>query len=81
MLPAWSAQLRNLYWIKRACRQPDNNCRRRIWRRIAIEKKRLLKAGVQYLELHLVCRVLTNPSNKSAEQRLRVFYARDRLFD
>lgn len=80
MLPDWSSTIRNLYWIKRACRTVDNPCRRRIWRRIAVEKKRLLTEGVPYIELHLVCRHLTNLQNRNAESRLKAYYAQGRLF-
>lgn len=80
MLSPWSHSLANLYWLKRYCRSPDQNCRRRIWRKIAAEKKRLLSEGVEYLELHLVCRHLTNPRNQNAADRLRSYYAQGRLF-
>lgn len=42
MLPDWSSTLCNLYYLKRYCRLHDNACRRKAWRRIATEKKRLL---------------------------------------
>lgn len=80
MLPVWSHALANLYYLKRWCRIPDHNCRRRAWRKIAVEKKRLLGEGVEYIELHLVCRVLTNPRNQNARDRLRTYYAQGRLF-
>jgi hypothetical protein len=80
MLPNWANVLANLYYVKRWCRGPDDACRRRAWRKIAIEKKRLLGAGVEYIELHLVCRVLTNPLNQNARDRLRTYYAQGRLF-
>lgn len=81
MLPAWSNRLSNLYWVKRTCRRQDDACRRRVYRRIADEKKRLLLAGVPYLEVHLVCRYLTNPGNRNASDRLRAYRAQRRLFD
>jgi hypothetical protein len=80
-LPDWTYTLRNLYWHKRACRKPDDTCRRRAWRKIAAEKKRLLIAGVPYLELHLVTRYLTNPGNRNSYERLKAYYAQGRLFD
>lgn len=80
MLPEWSSQLANLYFRKRYCREHDNACRRKAWRKIAVEKKRLLSEGVEYIELHLVCRVLTNPRNRNAEGRLQNYYAQGRLF-
>jgi hypothetical protein len=66
--------------LKRYCRLYDDACRRRAWRKIAKEKKRLLEAGVPYLELHLVCRVLTNPRNQNARQRLRAYRSQLPLF-
>ena len=79
-LPSWSHLLANLYYLKRYCRQHDNACRRKAWRKIAVEKKRLLAGGVPYIELHLVCRVLTNPRNRNAAERLQNYYAQGRLF-
>ena len=79
-LPAWSSELANLYYRKRYCRLHDHAGRRRAWRKIAVEEKRLLAGGVNYLELHLVCRVLTNPRNKSAADRWRRYQAQLVLF-
>lgn len=75
VLPGWSGQLANLYFQKRWCRQHDDACRRRAWRRIAREKKRLLTQGVAYIELHLVCRILTNARNQLAVSRYLRFLA------
>lgn len=72
-LPPWAGVLANLYWFKRACR--TDACRRRYWRRIAREKKRLLAAGVPYLEVHLVSRVLAQPGNPRAAERLRRYFS------
>lgn len=80
MLPPWSHPLANLYFRKRYCRVSDHACRRRAWRKIAVEKKRLLSEGVEYIELHLVCRHLTNPQNRNAADRLQNYYAQGRLF-
>lgn len=77
-MPEWADRLHNLYWIKRAAR--SNADRRAAWRKIADEKKRLLEAGVPYIELHLWCRHLTNPRNSNAAARLRRYYAQGRLF-
>ncbi len=79
-LPPFTSTLANLYVLKRTCRTWDNPCRRRAWRKIATEKKRLLEAGVPYIELHLVSRYLTNPRNRNAMFRLRNYYAQGRLF-
>lgn len=69
----------NLYWHLRCCR--NDACRRRWYRKIAVEKKRLLAAGVSHVELHLVCRVATNPRNPNARDRLRSYYAQGSLLD
>lgn len=74
----FDSNLRALYWQKRACR--TDACRRRWWRRIAVEKKRLLAAGVPAIELHLWCRHLTNLRNPNAAARLDNFYAQGVLF-
>jgi hypothetical protein len=43
---------------------------RRTWhRRIRVEKLRLLKAGLPAIEIHLVSRILANPSNQFYEAR------------
>lgn len=78
VLPPWAGRLANLYFMKRWCRQHDNACRRRAWRRIATEKKRLLSLGVSYIEVHLVCRILTNPRNQAALSRYRRFLANEK---
>lgn len=80
MLPQWAGDLARLYLFKRNCRKWDNACRLRLFRRIAREKKRLLDAGVPYIELHLVCRLLTDPQRQSFRDRLRYYYAQGRLF-
>lgn len=81
MLPAWSGTLRNLYFSKRVCRPWDSAGLRKAYRKIAVEKKRLLLEGVPYIELHLVCRYLTNPRNENSSIRLQRYYRQGRLFD
>ena len=78
MLPAWSGELANLYYRARSCR--DRACKQRYWRRIAVEKKRLLASGVPYIELHLVTRVLARPGERSSEDRLRSYKSQLPLF-
>lgn len=78
MLPSWSGELANLYYRARSCR--DRACKQRYWRRIAVEKKRLLLGGVPYLELHLVTRVLARPADAGAVQRLRSYKSQVPLF-
>lgn len=69
MLPAWATNLAHLYWRLRAARSCSRPGPRTWRRRIAVEKKRLLDAGVPGIEVHLVCRVLVDPSNPRAEAR------------
>jgi hypothetical protein len=52
----------------------------RWYRRIRKEKKRLLEAGVPFIELHLTCRVLANPQNQNSVFRLANYHAQGRLF-
>lgn len=68
-LPDWSSDLRNLYWHLRYCRKFNQACRRRHYRKIAVEKKRLTESGVDSEELRLLCRYLSNPRNGFAEAR------------
>lgn len=77
-MPEWAGELANLYWWKRIARTDAQ--RRKAWRRIAAQKKRLLDAGVPYIEVHLVSRHLTNPRNPNAEARMRAYFAQGRLF-
>ena len=77
--PSWTDNLRRLYWFKRSAR--TSAARRQAWRRIAAEKKRLLSAGVDYLELHLWCRHLTAPDNPNALARLERYYVQRPLFE
>lgn len=49
---------------------------RRTWhRRIAVEKLRLFEAGVPAIEIHLVSRLLANPSNPRYELRWQRYLA------
>lgn len=74
-------KLRNLYWFLRNCRTWDGACRRKRYRQIRLEKIRLLAAGVSQIELHLQCRVSTNPHNSNYQQRLASYYAQGSLLD
>lgn len=80
MLPEWSGRLTSLYWRLRATRSWDTAEKRRWYRKIAVEKKRLLSEGVPYIEVHLVTRYLTNLKNKNAQARLENYYRQGRLF-
>lgn len=75
MLPDWSVHLRHLYWTLRSLRQWDSAGRRKWYRRIADEKKRLIFTGVDSEQIRLVCRHLANPGNKNAELMLKAYSA------
>ena len=79
-LPDWSATLRNLYWFLRYKRAYDQAGRRRYYRRIADEKKRLIDTGVDEEELRLLCRHLANPKNRHSEKSLLKYVLQLRLF-
>jgi len=69
-MPPWSGTLRNLYWFLRYQRVFQRSARRRYYRKIALEKKRLQEIeGVDQEEIRLLCRYLSNLKNKAAEQR------------
>lgn len=72
MLPDWSGNLRNLYWFLRYRRAFDTASRRKYYRRIEAEKKRLIDSGVDPEAVRLCCRYLSNLKNSNAERR---FYA------
>lgn len=51
-LAAVVGEIRNLYWhIRNTRRGLHDACRRRVYRKIAVQKKRLLEAGVSRREL------------------------------
>jgi hypothetical protein len=54
--------------------------RRRYYRKINIEKKRLFLLGVDQEEIRLLCRYLANTRNKHAEMRFLAYRAQGRLF-
>lgn len=67
-MPSWSPTLCNLYWQLRYKRSWDTSARRRFYRYIEKEKRRLIEeVGVDAEELRLLCRHLANPQNKHAE--------------
>lgn len=63
------SKLNNLYWQIRYHRNPS--IKRRYYRYVADEKKRLLAAGVDPEELRLMCRALSGRLNLHAEKRLK----------
>lgn len=65
------SQLNNLYWRVRNTR--NKSIKRRYYRYIAVEKKRLLEEGVDFEELRLLCRSLSGRLNNHAERRLSAY--------
>lgn len=57
----------------------DSAARRRYYRKIAAEKKRLQAAGVDQEEVRLLCRYLANLRNKNAELRWKAYVLQLRL--
>lgn len=78
-MPAWSSRLANLYYLLRCYGHRNQARRRKLYRFIANERKRLLEAGVDGEEVRLLCRHLANPSNRHAAGRLAGYSAQLRL--
>ena len=79
-MPPWSVKLRNLYYIRRSQRAYDQAGRRKIYRMIAQEKRRLIEeTGVDGEEVRLLCRHLANTADRHAENRWRAYAAQMRL--
>lgn len=79
-MPEWGAVLRNYYWHLRFLRPYDQAGRRRYYRKIEAEKKRLILSGVDGEAVRLYCRWMANPRNNDAELRFRNFSRQLRLF-
>lgn len=79
-MPEWSGTLRNLYWFLRYVRAYDGAARRRYYRRIEAEKKRLQSEGVDQEAVRLFCRWMAKPDDVIAEQRFRFYEAQLQLF-
>lgn len=80
-MPPWSGKLRNTYWLLRYNRAFNRTARRRYYRVIEAEKKRLHEIeGVDKEEIRLLCRYLSNLKNKNAEMRY-LAYARQLKLD
>jgi len=62
------SKLNNLYWFIRYTR--IKSVKRKYYRYIAKEKKRLIDSGVDAEELRLYCRYLSNLRNERAQNRL-----------
>lgn len=65
------SKLNNYYWQIRYTR--IKAVRRKYYRYIAKEKKRLIDSGVDAEELRLLCRHLSNLRNEQAEIRLETY--------
>lgn len=76
LLPPWASILSNLYWQLRYSRGRSRPSRRTWYRRIQIEKTRLLASGVALIEIHLVTRILANPRNPRYEVNYKRYLER-----
>ena len=63
--------LTNLYWFIRYTR--IKSVKRKYYRRVTKEKKRLIQSGVDKEELRLLCRYLSNLKNERAGDRLEAY--------
>jgi hypothetical protein len=68
-LPPWADRLSNLYWFLRYYGHRDQARRRKLYRRIAVERTRLVKLGIDGERVRLLCRYLANPRNRHAAER------------
>lgn len=71
--PAWTESLRNFYWQLRACRAYDQAGRRKFYRRIRVERDRLVSSGINEELVRLLCRHLSDPTMKIRAIRLAEF--------
>jgi len=65
------SKLNNLYWQIRYTR--IRSVKRKYYRYVAKEKKRLIESGVDEEELRLLCRYLSNLRNERAGDRLEAY--------
>lgn len=79
-MPEWGGVLCNYYWQLRYHRAYDEAARRRYYRKIEAEKKRLIESGVHQEEVRLFCRWMANPRNYAAQMRFENFSKQLRLF-
>lgn len=77
--PSYSTVLCNLYWHLRHYRGRDLAARRRYYRYISDEKKRLFLEGVDKKEVLLLCRYLSEPRNIHAKSAFLAYAAQYRL--
>jgi hypothetical protein len=78
-IPLYAGPLCNLYWMLRYKRSRSIAARRRFYRYISGEKKRLFLEGVDFEEIRLLCRYLSDPHNKHAEIAFLSYSAQYRL--
>lgn len=65
------SELNNLYWHIRYTRNPS--VKRKYYRYVVKEKKRLIESGVDCEELRLLCRSLSYRHNEHSERRLKSY--------
>ena len=65
------SKLNNLYWHIRYNR--NKSIKRKYYRYVLAEKKRLIETGVDAEELRLYCRALSGSLNHLAEKRLAAY--------
>lgn len=73
--------LQNLYYHLRMLRPHQSAARRKLYRYIAEEKKRLIESGADAEKIRLQCRTLANPKNKRAQQHLLNYAKQLDIFD
>ena len=76
----YPGDLANLYWMLRYHRKWNEAKRRKYYRLIAGEKKRLKESGVDVELIRLACRSLANLRNRNAEARYMLYKAQRKLF-
>jgi len=79
-MPDWGSRLCNYYWHLRYNRTYNEAARRRYYRKIAAEKKRLIESGVDCEAVRLFCRMMANPANNAAVLRFENYTRQGRLF-
>ena len=79
--PDWASKLANTYWFLRYNRKFNQAARRKYYRRIANEKKRLTESGVDAELVRLLCRHLAKPSCPHAKGRYMSYQQQACLFE
>lgn len=72
------SKLNNLYWHIRYTR--NSSVKRKYYRYVAKEKKRLIESGVDAEYLRLLCRSLSYRHNEHAERRLQKYQKLNEIF-